>query len=1174
MKSLKSLLSVAICATGLAGALDAQQNRLFVLPGPSSISTTGTVYVADSLTLLQSFTAPSGSYKVLARPDGQRFYVVSTSNVAPVTAVDQNGGNLRILSTGQNLQANAVALSPDGRRLLMGIGANIYVFDTTQVPEVLLNPSGLAGAPSDWRAVDISFSLDSTRAFVLLYSSNTGSRVAEIDLSSNSITGTVDIPGQATGISTGPNSLIYVSTVNQILEYDGRGAIPSLTLNGTFSLNGKPGKPVFTPNGRYLLAANTAPAAGQSLLFAVDLNNTSRVVTPLSSSLLSGVTFSDLIPNGNNRFVAYSISSNLMYDLSLAPGTSQLLNLNMFPAGIPTSSVQSVALSNELAITGRNSAVNLYYVNTSNSLYQIDINSQAQKGLQAGLATGSIVAYGAAATTSGTPSYTIQINDLQTAPVNGTFLPLVLRVLDANGRPLSNLPVVWSASGGTITTPTNATTNANGYTTAQLASPTATGSITVTAQPQGGQAALYSLAAGSSSGGGGGGTVGGTISIVSGNGQLVPGNYNSAIPLTVMVKDSSGTAVSGAVVTWTVSSGSGTMNPPTSTTDSNGLAQSTFLATVVPLGYSFQQSTVNAAAANGNSVNFTQTTYITTTAQGGPAVAPSVGLIKPTLGDNLTVTVKAGATITDAIRAQIVVSSGAQAGQPLAGVGIRLVNPDDNTTSTAASCVNNPLSDSNGIISCDVKGGGAIGTNQVKVLIGENLGFLVNFKVTVGDPGGIKKEQGDNQSGNPGAVLPLALRAVVTDAYGNILQGVGATWKVTGGNATLQSTISTTDVNGRVSTLVKLGSSGDSTITLTAGTATATFTVHTNVIVGGVSIVTGDQQTAITGQQFSQPLTVRVTDANNNALSGIPVTFTVTSGSAILSSPTATTDANGQAQVTITAGSGTGNIVVTAGAGSGSVATFNLTSRLPGPVVSASGFFNSASGQSGLAACELASLTGTGMVPQVSGSVVANLVFGPWPTTFQGVSISFAGIQAPIYSVSNINGKEQINFQVPCELAPGTVSATVSVSNGSPTTINNIQVLAYSPGIFEYTAGDGTKQAVLLKQDGSFVSASNRAARGETIRMIATGLGQTNPATATNRTGIAGQSVAAQLVIGVNNAGADLVSAEYMSEMIGLYTVAFRVPDDAPSGLVNLVIAVRNADGSIVYSNGSLIPIQ
>ena len=64
-----------------------------------------------------------------------------------------------------------------------------------------------------------------------------------------------------------------------------------------------------------------------------------------------------------------------------------------------------------------------------------------------------------------------------------------------------------------------------------------------------------------------------TLSIVSGNNQSGLLGVPLGAPFVVSV--TSGGAVAGASITWTVTQGTGTLAPPSSTTGSNGLSQTT-----------------------------------------------------------------------------------------------------------------------------------------------------------------------------------------------------------------------------------------------------------------------------------------------------------------------------------------------------------------------------------------------------------------------------------------------------------------------------------------------------------------------------------------------------------------------------------------------------------------------
>jgi uncharacterized protein (TIGR03437 family) len=204
-------------------------------------------------------------------------------------------------------------------------------------------------------------------------------------------------------------------------------------------------------------------------------------------------------------------------------------------------------------------------------------------------------------------------------------------------------------------------------------------------------------------------------------------------------------------------------------------------------------------------------------------------------------------------------------------------------------------------------------------------------------------------------------------------------------------------------------------------------------------------------------------------------------------------------------------------------------------------------------------------------------IVGPLSYTVAGDKVTLNGGQAPIYSVSNISGNEQLTFQVPCDLAPGSnIPLTVNVGGGSNTI--NITVLPASPGIFSTLMSDGVSRAVLVRPDGSFVSLQNPARRGEIIRLYATGLGPVTPPVGTNSIAIPATDslVTGQLIVGVNNAGARVIGGRLAPTLIGVYEVTFQVPSDAPTGndiVLSLAVNVPG-DSTTRFSAGNRIPIQ
>jgi uncharacterized protein (TIGR03437 family) len=354
-------------------------------------------------------------------------------------------------------------------------------------------------------------------------------------------------------------------------------------------------------------------------------------------------------------------------------------------------------------------------------------------------------------------------------------------------------------------------------------------------------------------------------------------------------------------------------------------------------------------------------------------------------------------------------------------------------------------------------------------------------------------------------------------------------------------------------------------------TVVANFAFTVGSPLTGLTAVSGGGQAAQRGAAFGQPLVVRVAPAG----AGVPVTFTVSSGSATLSASSGTTNAQGEASVNVTAGNTAGPVVITATAG-GQTATFNLTVSPPGPVFTAANLLDAASflPVQRIAPGMLLSITGTGLAPGVQGTLAPVSIVGPYPMTLGGVEVLIGGIAAPILSVTNSGGREQVNVQVPFEIpTSGTTSVTVRVQGGT-TTVQNVPLGPIQAGIFQTDMG-GQLWAVLIRQDGSFVTPSSPARRGETLKMFLHGLGAVAPATATNQAGTRGQLVNANLIVGVNNAGVPgTIRGEYVEGFIGLYIVTFDVPSDASPGRATLSLGAVGPDGQTYYSNTVNFSVQ
>jgi uncharacterized protein (TIGR03437 family) len=488
------------------------------------------------------------------------------------------------------------------------------------------------------------------------------------------------------------------------------------------------------------------------------------------------------------------------------------------------------------------------------------------------------------------------------------------------------------------------------------------------------------------------------------------------------------------------------------------------------------------------------------------------------------------------------------------------------------------LTGANGLANCDVVFGPRVGSGTFAAMIGYTRSSeTFPFTVTAGPAAVAQITQGNNQVGIPGKTLPLALVVHVTDAGGNTIVGTPVSWKVlTAGAVIISNASSTTDSAGNASATATLGSIGGvAQVQVTAGSASATFNLTVNIPTAGIQKISGDQQTTDINTAFTLPLTVEVVNGSGAGLPGQTVNFLVTSGTATLGSSSVTTGATGQASTTVTAGGTAGTITVSATSGSFS-ATFTLTAQLPGPsitsVVNGADFEKS----TGISPGGIATISGTEFLPGVIGLVTPDNIVGPLPITLAGLTVTFgaAATPAPIYYVLSANGTDEVTVQVPFEVQPGSsVALTLTLADGKFTTVK-VPVKPFAPGVFT-TAYNGKVYPVALRPDGSPVSPTNPAQLGENITVYVTGLGQVSPATATGDAGVPGQSIVAQLVVGLNNGGVPLISAEYVPGSVGVYAITLQVPADTKTGPYQpLGVVVFDSANNAYYANSTYLPIQ
>jgi uncharacterized protein (TIGR03437 family) len=1144
-----------------SSAVSLRAQDLFVLPGAGATNGTSQAYVTNPLSDFRTFTTGVGTFELLPNVNASTFFAVASSTTNTIMATDDTFLSPVLVASLPNPAKQAI-ITPNGSVLAVA-ATSVYLFDTATNAELI---SGGFSQGNGISTVAVAASLDSASIFALGTNGGATSLLTAISTTTYAATGTLPISATATAVTVGPNGLVYVSMPNEILEVNPRTLQP--TFNGAISLSGTPGPLVFTADGQYAVGANQS-TFGNSLLIAALAPHTATdpaLGLPALTSLQAIGLDTVLALSGQG---AYQITISTPIAVTAVPG-------------VPQGGLVSLAVSNDVP-AGTHSKVQAAFLVSANTLYQFSPSSQnvaAQYSVASNVTPGALTyAVPALTTAQSQPASLLSYGTSQTILPSATSEPLVVQVLNPNNLPISGVTVQFQSSTASATlSSTSATTGGSGYALTYLTASGTAGTVTVTATV-GSLTATFTIDVSATAQGGGGST----LTIVAGQGQLLPVDTSTAAgsgfgsALEVLATAANGSPIAGLPVTFSVPSTEGTLEvsgvagaaSQVVNTNSAGVASVNFLTTSLPENdtQGFLQTLVTASAANTNSVTF----YITAI---NPSPSPSIYPLAPVPGTTLTGA--EGVTLPAAVEAQVISS---------AGVGIPNVSlflTGNNTNSSLYPTIacdaagGFVLTNSAGIASCDATFGPRIGSGSFTATVGYStiLG-PTQFKVTPGAPATVQITQGNNQTGNPGQTLPLALLVHVTDSGGNIVKGAAVAWSVlTAGAVTLTNVVSITDSNGNASALATLGAIGGAAqVQATAGTVSATFNLTVNIPSAGIQKVSGDQQTATVSTAFGSPLTVEVVDSSGSGIPGAQVNFQVIAGAATLGSSSVITSSAGLASTTVTAGATPGSITVTATSSTFSV-SFTLTAQPVGPsnitIINGASF----NPNTGISPGGIATISGTGILNGVTGVVSAAKSSGQLPTTFSGVTITFNAVPAPIYYVEAANGVDQVTVQVPFEVQPGSaVALTVAVTNAVPATVM-IPVKALAPGVFTSSYG-GKNYAVAVRPDGSQVSPTNPAQRGENIQLYITGLGQTNPSIGTGIAGVADQEIISTLIVGLNNGGVPLISAVYGPGLIGVYVVTLQVPADTQTGPYQPVgIIAYDSQNNANFAQATYIPIE
>ena len=194
-----------------------------------------------------------------------------------------------------------------------------------------------------------------------------------------------------------------------------------------------------------------------------------------------------------------------------------------------------------------------------------------------------------------------------------------------------------------------------------------------------------------------------------------------------------------------------------------------------------------------------------------------------------------------------------------------------------------------------------------------------------------------------------------------------------------------------------------------------------------------------------------------------------------------------------------------------------------------------------------------GLQPGLDGS-------GRVPTFVDGTIVLFGGVPAPLFFVR----ADQINAQVPYDVADrGTIDVVV-VRNGVTTNVLQVQVRDANPGFFMFQ--DGSNRVIALNSDGSINSPANPARRGDFVLLFATGGGLTNGANDEGLPAPANPLALTRLPVRVRFGGVEQTPffAGLAPGFAGLTQINVFVPENGPTGAaVPLTIVVGGFTGSV-----------
>jgi len=224
-----------------------------------------------------------------------------------------------------------------------------------------------------------------------------------------------------------------------------------------------------------------------------------------------------------------------------------------------------------------------------------------------------------------------------------------------------------------------------------------------------------------------------------------------------------------------------------------------------------------------------------------------------------------------------------------------------------------------------------------------------------------------------------------------------------------------------------------------------------------------------------------------------------------------------------------------------------LSSLLPaadtGPSYTAAGIVHAATQTvQALAPNTIATIYGTNLAFATHAISTGDIRGGALPTSLEGVGVVVNSITASLFFVS----PTQINFLVPYELLPGTVTVYVARQNLAGPLVK-IQLNSAAPGMFIWNGN----MAIAAHLNGSVISREAPAVAGEIIVVYATGLGRVAPDTITGKIASGAATIVARsqlqiLLDGVACPAPNVLYAGLAPGFAGLYQINLKLPSSLP----------------------------